>query len=92
AEGRPNAIDLIINKEIDLIINTPVGKGAKTDEGRIRSFAVSHGIHVVTSIAGAQAAVQGIEAILKKKMEVRALQDYHPQYGAPKAVRSEALV
>ena len=53
---------------------------------------MSHGIHVVTSIAGAQAAVQGIEAILKKKMEVRALQDYHPQYGVPKAVRSEALV
>jgi carbamoyl-phosphate synthase large subunit len=92
AEGRPNAIDLIINKEIDLIINTPVGKGAKTDEGRIRSFAVSHGIHVVTSIAGAQAAVQGIEAIQKKKMEVRALQDYHPQYGQQKAARSEALV
>ncbi|HLY07821.1 MAG TPA: carbamoyl-phosphate synthase large subunit [Planctomycetota bacterium] len=92
AEGRPNAIDLIINKEIDLIINTPVGKGAKTDEGRIRSFAISHGIHVITSIAGAQAAVQGIESILKKKLEVRALQDYHPQYGHPKAVRSEALV
>jgi carbamoyl-phosphate synthase large subunit len=92
AEGRPNAIDLIINKEIDLIINTPMGKGGKTDEGRIRSFAVSHGIHVVTSIAGAQAAVQGIEAILRKKTEVRALQDYHPQYGHPKAVRSEALV
>jgi carbamoyl-phosphate synthase large subunit len=81
AEGRPNAIDLIINKEIDLIINTPSGKGAKTDEGRIRSFAVTHGIHVVTSIAGAQAAVQGIEALQRKKLEVRALQDYHPTYG-----------
>jgi carbamoyl-phosphate synthase large subunit len=92
AEGRPNAIDLIINKEIDLIINTPMGKGGKTDEGRIRSFAVSHGIHVVTSIAGAQAAVQGIEAILRKKLEVRALQDYHPQYGQSKPARSEALV
>ncbi len=92
AEGRPNAIDLIINKEIDLIINTPSGKGAKTDEGRIRSFAVSHGIHVVTSIAGAQAAVQGIEAIHRKKLEVRALQDYHPQYGNPRSARVEALV
>jgi carbamoyl-phosphate synthase large subunit len=92
AEGRPNAIDLIINKEIDLIINTPSGKGAKTDEGRIRSFAVSHGIHVVTSIAGAQAAVQGIEALHRKKLEVRALQDYHPQYGRPKSARAEALV
>jgi len=92
AEGRPNAIDLIINKEIDLIINSPSGKGAKTDEGRIRSFAVTHGIHVVTSIAGAQAAVQGIEAILKKKIEVRALQDYHPQYANPKPARAEAPV
>jgi carbamoyl-phosphate synthase large subunit len=92
AEGRPNAIDLIINKEIDLIINTPSGKGAKTDEGRIRSFAVTHGIHVVTSIAGAQASVQGIEAIQRRKLEVRALQDYHPQYGQQKAARSEALV
>jgi carbamoyl-phosphate synthase large subunit len=79
-EGRPNATDLIINREIDLIINSPVGKGAKTDEGRIRSLAISHGIHVVTSIAGAQAVVQGIEAILKKQIEVRAIQDYHPSY------------
>ena len=77
-EGRPNAVDLIINKELDLIINTPSGKGAKTDEGQIRAFAVSHGIHVITSIAAAQAAVSGIEALLKRQLEVRALQDYHP--------------
>jgi carbamoyl-phosphate synthase large subunit len=77
-EGRPNAIDLVINKEIDLIINTPSGKGAKTDEGQIRAFAVSHGIHVITSIAAAQAATSAIEALLKLQLEVRALQDYHP--------------
>ncbi len=77
-EGRPNAIDLVINREIDLIINTPSGKGAKTDEGQIRAFAVGHGIHVITSIAAAQAAVSGIEALLKRQLEVRALQDYHP--------------
>ena len=77
-EGRPNAIDLVINREVDLIINTPSGKGAKTDEGQIRAFAVSHGIHVITSIAAAQAAVSGIEALLKRQLEVRALQDYHP--------------
>ncbi len=80
ADGRPNALDLMANREIDLVINSPSGKGAKTDEGRIRAAAISHGIHVVTSIAGAQAAVQGIESILKKKIEVRALQDYHPHY------------
>ena len=77
-EGRPNAIDLVINREVDLIINTPSGKGAKTDEGHIRAFAVAHGIHVITSIAAAQAAVSGIEALLKRQLEVRALQDYHP--------------
>ncbi|HZL73003.1 MAG TPA: carbamoyl-phosphate synthase large subunit [Planctomycetota bacterium] len=88
-EGRPNAIDLVINREIDLIINTPSGKGAKTDEGQIRAFAVGHGIHVITSIAAAQAAVNGIEALLKRQFEVRALQDYHPHLArtpAPTAI------
>jgi carbamoyl-phosphate synthase large subunit len=89
--SRPNAIDLIINHELDLVINSPSGKGAKTDEGRIRAFAVSHGIHVITSIAGAQAAVNGIESLLRKPLEVRAIQDYHPNYGSP-AAKHEALV
>jgi carbamoyl-phosphate synthase large subunit len=84
-EGRPNAIDLVINREIDLIINTPSGKGAKTDEGQIRAFAVAHGIHVITSIAAAQAAVSGIEALLKQQLEVRALQDYHPHLARARA-------
>ncbi|MBI2931493.1 MAG: carbamoyl-phosphate synthase large subunit, partial [Planctomycetes bacterium] len=89
-EGRPNATDLIINNEIDLVVNTPSGKGTRTDEGRIRAFAISHGIHVITSVAGAQAAVNGIEAILKKKLEVRALQDYHPHLARPSAAPAEA--
>jgi carbamoyl-phosphate synthase large subunit len=92
-EGRPNAIDLVINREIDLIINTPSGKGAKTDEGQIRAFAVGHGIHVITSIAAAQAAVSGIEALLKRQVEVRALQDFHPQLARsrpPTAVKPPA--
>jgi len=84
-EGRPNATDLIINNEIDLIINTPSGKGTRTDEGKIRAFAISHGIHVITSVAGAQAAANGIEAMSKKKLEVRALQDYHPHLARPPA-------
>ena len=79
-EGRPNAIDLIINHEVDLVINTPSGKGPKTDEASIRSFALSNDILVITSIAGAQAAVNAIESIKKHKLEVRSLQDYHPHY------------
>ncbi len=84
-EGRPNATDLIVNNEIDLIINTPSGKGTLTDEGKIRAFAIAHGIHVITSVAGAQAAVNGIEQLQKKKLEVRALQDYHPHLQRPPA-------
>jgi carbamoyl-phosphate synthase large subunit len=84
-EGRPNATDLIVNNEIDLIVNTPSGKGTRTDEGKIRAFAIAHGIHVITSVAGAQAAVNGIEGLAKKKLEVRALQDYHPHLARPPA-------
>ncbi len=90
--SRPNAIDLIINREIDLVMNSPSGKGAKTDEGRIRAFAISHGIHVITSIAGAQAAVNGIESLVSKPLEVRAIQDYHPNYTSPRGAKHEALV
>ncbi|MDP6958184.1 MAG: ATP-grasp domain-containing protein, partial [Planctomycetota bacterium] len=79
-EGRPNPIDLTINREIDLIINTPSGKGPKTDEANIRSFAIAHDIHVITTIAGAQAAVNAIESMRKRTLEVRAMQDYHPSY------------
>ncbi len=81
-EGRPNALDLIINREVALIINTPSGKGPRTDEGRIRAMAVSHDIPVITTVPGAQAAVNGIEAMLRQALDVQALQDYHGAYAA----------
>jgi carbamoyl-phosphate synthase large subunit len=76
-EGRPNTLDLIINREVNLIINTPSGKGPKTDEAKIRTAAIIHNVCVVTTIAGAQAIVNGIEAVRKKGLGVKALQDYH---------------
>ncbi|OHB70865.1 MAG: carbamoyl phosphate synthase large subunit [Planctomycetes bacterium RBG_16_43_13] len=76
-EGRPNPADLIINGEIDLIINTPSGKGPKTDEAHIRSIAVAHGITVITTISAAQAAVNGIEAMRSGELGVKPLQEYH---------------
>ena len=51
-EGRPNLLDHLANGTIDLIVNTPSGKGARTDEGRIRASAVSHGVPCITTIAG----------------------------------------
>ncbi|MBF0385856.1 MAG: carbamoyl-phosphate synthase large subunit [Candidatus Omnitrophica bacterium] len=76
-EGRPNVEDAIKNKEIDLIINTPVGKNSKFDDSYIRMLAIQKKIPYVTSIAAAQATVEGIEAAQKGKIVPKALQDYH---------------
>ncbi|MBU1616204.1 MAG: carbamoyl-phosphate synthase large chain, partial [Candidatus Margulisbacteria bacterium] len=69
---------LIKNNEINLIINTPSEiKKQKQDESRIRFSAVVQGIPLVTTISGAQATINGIEAAKKKGFGVKALQDYH---------------
>jgi carbamoyl-phosphate synthase large subunit len=74
-EGRPNVLDYLANGSIDLIVNTPKGKGARTDEGRIRASAVSHGVPCITTVAGARAAVAAMERLRAGKLEVYALQD-----------------
>jgi carbamoyl-phosphate synthase large subunit len=76
-EGRPNILDLMINKEITLVINTPSGKHTRADERKIRSTAVSHNILCVTTISGAYAIINGIESILKKGLTVTPIQEYH---------------
>jgi carbamoyl-phosphate synthase large subunit len=80
SEGRPNAEDLIKNKEIHLLINTPTRKGMNTDEGRLRATAVRYGIPMITTTTGAAAAVRAIEALQSGQWGVKAVQDYHPQY------------
>jgi carbamoyl-phosphate synthase large subunit len=74
-EGRPNVLDFLANGTIDLIVNTPSGKGARTDEGRIRASAVSHGVPCITTLAGARAAVAAMEYLRVGKLEIYALQD-----------------
>ncbi|MFI5453836.1 MAG: carbamoyl-phosphate synthase large subunit [Isosphaerales bacterium] len=74
-EGRPNVLDYLANGTINLIINTPSGKGARTDEGRIRASAVSHGVPCITTVAGARAAIAAMERLRAGKLEVYALQD-----------------
>ncbi len=76
-EGRPNILDLMINREITLVINTPSGKHTRADERKIRSTAVSHNILCVTTISGAYAIINGIESILKKGLTVTPIQEYH---------------
>jgi carbamoyl-phosphate synthase large subunit len=76
-EGRPNAIDLIKNGQIQLIINTPGGMIPRRDENAIRSAAYAHNICIMTTITGAAAAVEGIRALREKHVGVRPLQKYH---------------
>jgi carbamoyl-phosphate synthase large subunit len=74
AEGSPNLIDDLKNEEVSLIINTPNGKGARTDEGRIRAAAVQHGIPCITTIAAANAAIMAMEALREEQYSVECLQ------------------
>ncbi|MFH1858286.1 MAG: carbamoyl-phosphate synthase large subunit [Candidatus Omnitrophota bacterium] len=76
-EGRPNIADAIKNNEIQLIINTPVGKNSQYDDSYIRMMAIQYKIPYVTTMAAALASVEGIEAIKKKEASVKSIQDYH---------------
>jgi len=76
-EGRPNVVDLIKGERIQLIINTPHGQDPFFDEKAIRRAAVLGRIPTITTIAAAQAAVEGIAATQKKQVTVNALQGLH---------------
>jgi carbamoyl-phosphate synthase large subunit len=74
-EGRPNGVDLIINGELQLLINTPLGERAYSDEPRLRQAAIAHGVPVFTTLSGARAAVQAIIALRSGSLSVQSLQE-----------------
>jgi len=76
-EGRPNAIDLLKNKEIQLVINTPSGQAPRADEVKIRTTAVYTGTPIMTTLSSAKAAALGIAALKKAGYGVKTLQEYH---------------
>ncbi len=76
SEGSPNIVEAILAGEVDLVINTPVGHGPRADGYEIRRAAVRRGVPYVTTMAGARATVQGIEALRRGEMDVRSLQEY----------------
>ena len=77
AEGRPNAVDLLKNRELQLVINTPAGQTPRADEVKIRTTAVYTGTPIMTTISGAKAAALGIAALRKNGYAVKTLQEYH---------------
>ncbi len=74
-EGRPNIVDAMINREIQLVINTPIGRDPAVDDAYIRRAAVRYQIPCVTTLTGARAAVEGIAALRGRALGVRSLQE-----------------
>jgi carbamoyl-phosphate synthase large subunit len=85
-EGRPHIVDMIKNREIDLILNTPYGKQQRVDDSAIRSAAVSAGITCITTKAGISAVVSALSAMHRGDYKVRSLQEHHQVYAAKKKV------
>ncbi|MEY4296853.1 MAG: carbamoyl-phosphate synthase large subunit [Cyanobacteriota bacterium] len=77
-EGRPNIEDAIRSGEIQLVINTPVGRQAAHDDKYLRRAAIDYAVPAVTTLAGARAAVEAIAALQDEALPVNALQDLHP--------------
>jgi carbamoyl-phosphate synthase large subunit len=75
SEGHPNLLDFLSDGEVALVMNTPRGKGARTDEGKIRAAAVQAGVPCLTTIEAATAAVRAMEALRQETMQVESLQD-----------------
>jgi carbamoyl-phosphate synthase large subunit len=75
SEGHPNLLDFLTDGEVALVMNTPRGKGARTDEGKIRAAAVQAGVPCLTTIEAMTAAVRAMEALRVEAMQVQALQD-----------------
>ena len=75
-EGRPTAVDMIKNGQIQMVINTPSGMIPRRDENAIRAAAYAHNVCIMTTITGAQAAVMGIEALKGKPLGVKPIQQY----------------
>ena len=77
-EGRPNVVDLIVNREVCLAVNTPSARrNAVADEEAIRKAALKYRVPYITTLAGARAAVKGIASGMNRSGTVRSLQMYH---------------
>ena len=72
-----NIVDAIMNGEINLVVNTPIGKRSQHDDSYIRKAAIKYGIPYITTIAAALAAANGIDDYHKGETQVKSLQSYH---------------
>ena len=78
-QGRPHIGDRLLNRDIDLVINTPLGRESFFDDRTLRRIATLLGVPCVTTLTGASAAVSAIRALREEALDVRPLQDYHAE-------------
>ncbi|MPZ16443.1 MAG: carbamoyl-phosphate synthase large subunit [Luteitalea sp.] len=76
-EGRPHVGDRILNKEIHLVINTPLGRESFFDDRTVRRIAMLHGVPCITTLTGGAATIAAIRALRDHGLDVRSLQEYH---------------
>jgi carbamoyl-phosphate synthase large subunit len=76
-EGRPHGVDMILNGEIQLLVNTPLGKHAQVDDEKLRQAAISNRVPYTTTLTAANAAVEAIAARRTREPGVRSLQEWH---------------
>jgi carbamoyl-phosphate synthase large subunit len=81
-EGHPNLLDFLIDGRVQLIFNTPRGKGARTDEGRIRAASVQYGVPCITTLPAVEACVLAMEALRTESLGVQPIQDRFPEAAA----------
>ena len=75
----PNVVELIDRGEVDLVVNTPTGSGARTDGWQIRRAAVARGVPCITTLSGGVAAARAIAAARTRVPEPLSLQEIHPR-------------
>ncbi len=81
-EGRPHGVDLILNSEVQLLINTPFGKHAQQDDYTLRQAAIAHGVAYTTTISAASAACDAIHSMRSTPPSVRSIQEWHSDLAA----------
>ncbi len=81
-EGRPHGVDMILNGEVQLLVNTPLGKHAQVDDERLRQAAISNRVPYTTTLSAASAAAEAIAARQSREPSVRSLQEWHDHLAA----------
>jgi carbamoyl-phosphate synthase large subunit len=78
-QGRPNIVDAIKNKEIDLVVNTPAGRLSEYDDSYIRKNAIKYKVPYITTTSAAFSATEGIKERQNGEYRVKSIQDYHSE-------------